>query len=76
MDTTEQLWTSLVAQTVKCLFIMQEAWFDPWVGKIPWRGKWQPAPVLLPGKCYGQRILVGYIQPMGLQRFHVHEQIT
>ena len=19
--------------------------FDPWVGKIPWRRKWQPAPV-------------------------------
>ena len=24
--------------------------FDPWVGKIPWRRKWQPTPVLLPGK--------------------------
>ena len=25
--------------------------FDPWVGKIPWRRKWQPTPVFLPGKC-------------------------
>ena len=24
--------------------------FDPWVGKIPWRRKWQPTPVSLPGK--------------------------
>ena len=24
--------------------------FDPWVGKIPWRRKWQPTPVFLPGK--------------------------
>ena len=24
--------------------------FDPWVGKIPWRGTWQPTPVFLPGK--------------------------
>ena len=24
--------------------------FDPWVGEIPWRRKWQPIPVLLPGK--------------------------
>ena len=24
--------------------------FDPWIGKIPWRRKWQPTPVLLPGK--------------------------
>ena len=24
--------------------------FNPWVGKIPWRRKWQPTPVLLPGE--------------------------
>ena len=24
--------------------------FDPWVGKIPWRRKWQPIPVFLPGE--------------------------
>ena len=34
--------------------------FDPWVGKIPWRKKWKPTPVLLPGKFHGQRSLVGY----------------
>ena len=34
--------------------------FNPWVGKIPWRRKWQPTPVLLPGKFHGQRSLVGY----------------
>ena len=34
--------------------------FDPWVGKIPWRRKWQPAPVFLPGKFHGQRSLVSY----------------
>ena len=34
--------------------------FDPWVGKIPWRKKWQPTPVLLPGKFHGLRSLVGY----------------
>ena len=33
--------------------------FNPWVGKIPWRRKWHPTPVLLPGKSHGQRILVG-----------------
>ena len=26
----------------------------------PWRRKWQPTPVLLPGKSHGQRSLVGY----------------
>ena len=27
--------------------------FDPSSGKIPWRRKWQPIPVLLPGKSHG-----------------------
>ena len=33
--------------------------FDPWVGKIHWRRKWQPTSVLLPGKLCGYRSLVG-----------------
>ena len=33
---------------------------DQWVRKIPWRRKWQPAPVLLPGKSHGWKSLVGY----------------
>ena len=27
------------------------------VGKIPWRRKWQPTPLFLPGESYGQRTL-------------------
>ena len=34
--------------------------FDPWVRKIPWRRKWQPTPVFLPGESRGQRSLAGY----------------
>jgi len=34
--------------------------FDPWVEKIPWRRKWQPIPVFLPGESHAQRSLVGY----------------
>ena len=34
--------------------------FDPWVGKIPWRRKWQAAPVFLLEKFHGQRSLVVY----------------
>ena len=34
--------------------------FDSWVRKIPWRRKWQPTPVFLPGEAHGQRSLVGY----------------
>ena len=33
---------------------------DPWVGKIPWRRKWQPTPVFVPGESHGQRSLAGY----------------
>ena len=33
--------------------------FNPWAGKIPWRRKWQPTPVFLPGESQGQRSLAG-----------------
>ena len=34
--------------------------FNFWVEKIPWRGKWQSTPALLPGKSHGWRSLIGY----------------
>ena len=34
--------------------------FEPWLGNIPWRRKWQPTLVFFPGKSHGQRGLVGY----------------
>jgi len=52
-------WASLVAQTVKNLPVMWET-HDPWIRKIPWRRKWQPTPVFLPGKFHRKRSLVGY----------------
>ena len=51
---------SLVAQTVKSLLQCGRPGFDPWVGKIPWRRKWQPTQVFLPGKSHEQRSLAGY----------------
>ena len=33
---------------------------NPWVRKIPWSRKWQPAPVVWPGKFHWQRSLTGY----------------
>ena len=41
--------------------------FNPWVGKTPWRRKWQPTPVSLPGKSYGQSNLAGY-RPWGSKK--------
>ena len=52
-------WASLVAQIVKNLPAMQEARFDPWVGKIFWRREWLAIPVLLLGEFHGQRSLAG-----------------
>ena len=54
---------------------------ETWVGflgrgMIPWRRKWQPAPVFLPGTFRGQRSLVDYKSPRGPRvrhdRAHVH----
>jgi len=51
----------MVAQTVKNLPVNAgDNRFDPWVGKIPWRRKWLPTPVFLPGESPGQRSLAGY----------------
>ena len=33
--------------------------FNPLVRKIPWRRKWQPTLVFLPGEPHGQKWLVG-----------------
>ena len=54
-DTT--LGASLVAQRLKLLPGMRETGFHLWVGKIPWRRKWHPTPVFLPGESHGQRSL-------------------
>ena len=40
--------------------------------KIPWRRKWQPIPVFLPGESHGQRRLVGY-SPWGLKELDTTE---
>ena len=49
--------------------------FDPWVGKIPWRRKWQPTPVFLPGESHAQRSLVGY-SPWGHKESDTTERLT
>ena len=47
---------------------------DPWVRKIPWRRKWQPTPVFLPGKSHGWRSLAGY-SPWGHMESDAIEQL-
>ena len=47
--------------------------FNPWVRKIPWRRKWQPTPVFLPGEFHGQWSLVGY-SPWGQKELDTTER--
>ena len=49
---------SLPAELI-CLLCRRPG-FDPWVGKIPWRRKWQTTPAFLPRKSYGEKSLGGY----------------
>ena len=48
--------------------------FSPWVGKIPWRRKWQPALVFSPGKSHGERSVAGD-SPWGRKRVR-HDLVT
>ena len=70
----DTLWASLVAQRLKHLPSMGRPGFDPWVGKIPWRRKWQPTPVFLTGDSHGRRSLVGY-SPRGHKELAKTEQL-
>ena len=54
---------------------MQETWFNPWVGKIPWRRKWQATPVFLTEESHGQRGWVGY-SPWGHKELDMTEQLN
>ena len=47
---------------------------DPWVGKIPWRRKWQPTPVFFPGESQGRRNLAGY-SPWGRKESDTTERL-
>ena len=49
--------------------------FDPWIGKIPWRRKWQPAPVFLPRKSSSWEEEPGRLQFMGSQGSDMTERL-
>ena len=49
--------------------------FHPWVGKIPWKRKWQPTAVFLLGKFHGQRSLTGY-SPLGHKESDMIEKLN
>ena len=67
-------WAPLVTQRVKRLSTTQETWVQSLGWEDPWRRKWQPTPVLLPGKSHGQRSLVGY-SPRGCKALDTTERL-
>ena len=54
---------------------MQRLRFNPWVGKFPWRNKWQPTLVFLHGGLQGQKSLAGNT-PWGHKELDMIEQLT
>ena len=57
----------------------ESAWnagrFDPWVGKVPCRRKWQPTLVFLPGEFHAQSSLNEY-SPQGHKELDMTEKLT
>ena len=49
-----------MAQAIKSLLAMQEAWIWSLGREIHWRREWLHTPVFLPGELYGERSLAGY----------------
>ena len=47
----------------------------PGLGKFPWRRKWQPTPVFLPGESHGQRRLMG-CSPWDHKESNTTERLT
>ena len=68
-------WASLVAQMVKNLPAIRETWVRFLAGKIPWRRKWKPTLVFLPGESHGQRSLSGY-SPRDHKELDMTERLT
>ena len=48
--------------------------FDPWVGKIPWRRRWQPTLISLPRESPWTEELMGYFHGVtkSLKRLSIH----
>ena len=71
---------NFVLSTLEMRKALQNQWcrrpgFDPSVGKIPWRRKWQTIPVFLPGEFHGQSSLMDN-SPWSLKELDMSEELT
>ena len=69
------IWASLVPSMVKNLSGIQETWVQSLGQEDPWRRKWQPTPVFLPGESHGQRSQAG-CSPWGHKEWDMTEWLT
>ena len=69
------LWASLLAQLVKNPPAMWETWVRSLGWKIPWRRKWQPTPVFLPGESPWTEES-GELQSTGSQELDTTERLN
>ena len=70
-----QTGTSLVAQLVKNLPLIQETLVNFWVRKIPWRKEWLLTPVFLSGEFHGHRSLAVY-SPWGGKEWDTTKRLS
>ena len=47
----------------------------PGSGRFPWKRKWRPTPVFVPGESHGQRSLVGY-NPWGCKESDMTDRLS
>ena len=59
-----------MAPLVKNPPAMQETWFNPWVGKIPWKRERLPTSVFWPGEFHG------LYSPWGHKELDMSEQLS
>ena len=67
-EKSDQYYTLRASQVVQLVRNPPVTWANvgaagliPGSGRLPWREKWQPTPIFLPGRFHGQRSLTGYI---------------
>ena len=66
--------TSLMSPALTGIFFTSSTTWEALSWKIPWRRKWQPPAVFLPGESHGQRSLVGY-SPWGCKESDTTEPL-
>ena len=65
---------SQMAQWYRICLPMQKMQVQSRVGKIPWKRRWQPTPVFLPGELHGPRSLAGF-SPWGCKGSDMSEHV-